>query len=158
MPKNNNDEMSGLEEARSTFIKWGKEGDFVKGTLTARRQVPDQLKRSTGKDPNALQWIYELQVLAGRFHDIVKKKVNENPTTLEAGSFISVGGKPGIDNGMRNAKLGQIVGFRFEETKPSKNPAFNDNKIVKVYLGEMDRNYMGQSSSDVEQAVVDSGI
>jgi hypothetical protein len=152
----NQDEMAGMEEAKSRFIKWGQEGDFLKGTFTSKRQVPDKLKEV--QHPGAMQWIYEVLVEAGRYHDIKDKVVDANPTELVPGSFWIVSGKPGIDEGMRNIKIGQIVGFRFTETKPAKQKGFNDNKVIRVYAGAMDPNYMGQSADDVEQAVKESGI
>ena len=156
MPKQQqDDEFSDMQEVKSNYIKWGKVGDFVKGTLTTKRRVPDKLKEQD--KPGAMQWMYEIQIAAGRFHHIKEdKSVEETSIELTAGNFIVVGGKPGIDDGMRNVKLGQIVGFRFTEVKPSKRKGFSPTKVIKVYAGAMDPNYMGQSAD--EQAVAESGI
>ena len=104
-------------EVASSFIKWGKEGDFILGTLTSTRQVPSTLPDKKGE----LQFIYEIKVDSGEYHDIdEKKRVAEEPTPLDVGSTWSVGGRKTIDARMRQIKIGQKVGLKFIEELESK--------------------------------------
>ena len=90
-----------------SFAKFEKFGDQVEGTLVDKRQTQDKM------NPGKMQWIYEL------------KGTN--------GEIILVGGKPGIDMQMKNVRLGQVIGMRYEKDKPSANPALRPAKIVQVY-------------------------
>lgn len=90
-----------------SFATFKKIGDQVEGTLVDKRQTPDKM------NPGKMQWIYEL------------KGTN--------GEIILVGGKPGIDMQMKNVRLGQVIGMRYEKDKPSTNPALKPAKIIQVY-------------------------
>ena len=117
-------------EVASSFIKWGQEGDYILGTLTGSRQVPSTLPDKKGE----LQWIYEIKVDRGEYHDIDdKKRVADEATALEAGSTVSVGGRKTIDGRMRQIKLGQKVGLKFIEELPAKTKGYNATKLIKVY-------------------------
>lgn len=141
------DPMAGLEEVKAQWIKWGKPGDWVRGTLTDMREMESSFE---GKDK---VMVYEVMVSGGAFHYFEKvngvTNVDENPTQLEPGSIWLIGGKPGIDNQMRNVKIGQVFGMRFAEEKPNKNKSFSPTKVIKVLIGGMDPNYHGETAADM---------
>jgi hypothetical protein len=125
---------------KSNFIKWGKVGDFCKGTLMSIREVANNLPGKEGE----MSKLYELKIETAQYHDIDPdtRQAVEPQIVVNAGEIYNVGGKPAIDQQMRNIKIGQIVGFKFTETKPSKTKGFAATKIVKVYQGEMDMAYL----------------
>jgi hypothetical protein len=126
-------------------LAWGKVGDWFKGTLTDNtRQIVNNL--SPKKE---MQTIFEFKAHGGSFHDIIKKQVNEQPTECVKGDFWSmITSKPAMLSQLKNAKLGQVIGLRFSEKKESKTPGYDDAKIIKVYLGEMDPEYQGEGAND----------
>ena len=140
------DPMEGLEEVKVPWVKWGEVGDWFRGTLTDVREIDDNF------NPGEKAKIYEVMISAGSFHYFEKvngvTEVDKEPTILEAGSIWNVGGKRNIDGQMRNVKIGQTFGIRFSELKPNKNKSFNDAKILKVLVGEMDSNYSGETAAD----------
>jgi hypothetical protein len=144
--KTNEANFEGLTEVKSQWVKFGKISDWIRGTLTDVRSVPSQLP---GKQDEMVK-LYEFIAAGGSFHGITDGKVDSEPTVLEQGSFWTVGGKPGIDNQMRNVKLGQIFGMRFSEEKPSKTKGFNPTKVIKVLIGGLDENYSGETAGDVK--------
>lgn len=117
-------------KVKNNFWQTKTVGDAIEGTLISKRIVDNQL---SGKE----QVIYELKTADG--------------------SIWNVGGKPGIDNQMRNVKLGQIVGFKFiEQRKPSK-PGLNGAKVVQVYANPsiVDEEWLKQQEE--EGAAVEAG-
>lgn len=126
-------------------LAWGKVGDWFKGTLTDNtRQIVNNL--SAKKE---MQTIFEFKAQGGSFHDIVKKQVNAEPTTVNPGEFWSmITSKPAMLQQLKNAKIGQVIGLRFSETKEAKTPGFDAAKIIKVYLGAMDPEYQGEGQMD----------
>lgn len=148
MAKETTDPMAGLNEAKSQWIKWGKVGDWVRGTLCDVREMDSQMPDRAGEKVK----VYEFIVQAGQFHNFEKiggeTKVDAEPTVLEKGAIWTIGGKPAIDQYMRNVKIGQIFGMRFAEEKPNKNKAFSPTKVVKVLIGEMDPDYKGENAAD----------
>lgn len=141
------DPMGDLNEVKSQWVKWGKPGDWIRGTLCDVREMDSQLSDKPGKVK-----VYEFIAAGGSFHNFEKvageTKVDAEPTLLEKGQVWTIGGKAGIDSQMRNVKIGQIFGMRFSEEKPNKNKAFSPTKVVKVLLGEMDPEYQGQTAAD----------
>ena len=139
----------GLEKVKSQWIKWGKVGDWVRGTLCDVREMESQL----ADKPGTMVKVYEFIAAGGSFHHFEKVNgqinVDEKPTVLEVGSVWTIGGKAGIDNQMRNVKIGQIFGMRFTEEKPNKNKAFNNTKVVETLVGGMDPEYQGQTGADM---------
>jgi hypothetical protein len=142
-----NDPFAGMEEVKVVYknLAWGKVGDWFKGTLTDNtRQIPNQL--SPKKE---MQTIYEFKAHGGSFHDIVKKQVAAEPTLVQKDEFWSfITSKPSIVSQLKNAKLGQVIGLRFAEIKEATQPGFDDAKIIKVFLGEMDPSYQGETRAD----------
>ena len=142
----NEPNFEGLEEVKSQWVKWGAVGDWVRGTLTDVREIDSQLPGKQGEKTK----VYEFIAAGGSFHELDERKnpVAE-PTVLEKGSFWTIGGKAGIDNQMRNVKIGQVFGMRFAEEKPSKTKEFNPTKVIKVLVGSMDENYKGETAGDI---------
>lgn len=128
-------------------IKFGKVGDFVKGTLTGNtKTLVNNL--SPKKE---LQTVFEIKVQAGSLHLINKKQVDAEPTVLQPGEFWSyITSKPVMLDMLKGIKIGQIVGLRLTEIKPAKTPGFDDTKIIKVYPGPMDDTYQGESGADAQ--------
>lgn len=133
-------------ESKQSFVKWGKVGDWIQGTLHERRSVKSTLPGQEGK----MQTVYDFFAKAGLYHEEIKTKNPDGTTAitykqirLEAGDIVSLGGNQALDTAMRPVKIGQVFGVRFTETKPSKSKGFADQKVRKVYPGEMDPNYSG---------------
>lgn len=128
-------------------LKFGKPGDWFKGTLTENtRQMKNNLSAK-----GEMQTVFEFQAHGGSFHNIVDNVVQEEATAVEKGEFWSyITGKPALLNQLKGAKLGQIIGLRFKEIKPSKTKGMNPAKIIQVYLGGMDPDYQGQSANDAQ--------
>lgn len=126
-------------------IKFGKVGDFVKGTLTGNTK---QMKNNLSAK-GEMQTVFEIKVQAGSLHLIHDKVVDAEPTVLTPGEFWSyITGKPVMLDMLKSIKIGQIIGLRMTELRKAKNPGFNDTKIIKVYPGSMDDTYQGESSAD----------
>jgi len=158
MSNNNDDFFSEKNRVKTQWVKFGKIGDFLKGTLTDVREMDSRLP---GKEGTKVK-VYEFKAHAGEFHDSETTvdengnkmvKILEPAVVLKPDEIWAVGGKPGIDAQMRNVKFGQIFGMRFTDLKPSKNPSFSPQKIIKVYVGGMDQNYQGETLRDVAEAV-----
>jgi len=117
---------------------WQKKqiGDSIEGTLISKRTVLNQLR-------NQDQTVYELKV---------SSLVQEGKPVAAIGEFWNVGGTFGIDQQMRNVKLGQIIGFKFtEERKPSK-PGLNPTKVVQVYANPkvVDEQWIKEQAEQME--------
>ena len=143
----NETQFEGMEQAEVKYnnIKWGKIGDWFKGTLVDNtRQIKNELS-----ERKEMQTIFEFKAHGGSFHNIVKRVVDETPTQIQKDEYWSyITSKPTLLRILGNAKLGQIIGLRFSETKTAKNPVHNDSKIVNIYLGDMDPDYHGETAAD----------
>lgn len=147
-PKSWDDESN---EVQSNWVKFNvshetnkDDADKIMGTLISKRQMKSTIPGKEGE----LVWVYELKADSGSFHDIdVKKKVIEPAVIVKAGEIWSVGGKTGIDTQMRNIKIGQKVGFKFMDEKPSKTKGFAPAKNIRVYAPKGDD---GQAQMDAE--------
>jgi hypothetical protein len=128
------------QEVKSSWIKWGKVGDNVEGTLIDVREVDSQLP---GKEGTKVK-VYELKCDRGSFHELDNKKNPVEPAlTIEANEIYLVGGRQGIDTQMRRIKIGQKVRMLFAEEKEAKKKGFNALKIVKVLTnGAMDEGWL----------------
>ena len=118
--KKTDDLFSEENEARadSSFFKFEKIGDTVRGTVISKRVQPPK-----GDFPE--QDVYELK--------------------QEDGSSIMVGlSKPYNRRSAKNVKFGQIMGVKYDsdfETPESKKGVRSPAKTYKVYLGDMDTSY-----------------
>jgi hypothetical protein len=138
------DPMAGMTEATRPTIKFGKPGDWVRATVVDNtRQVENTLSAK-----HEMQTVYEFKIQGGQFHNIVDKVAAADPTPLEKGSFWAYFAKGVVHSQLKNAKIGQIIGLKFIEEKPSTRPGFNPTKVIKVFLGEVDPEYQGESATD----------
>ena len=133
-------------------MTWGKPGDHVKGTLIAKYQRDNDISGKVEK-----QNIYEVRVLSGEYHALeVDENGNRVPskdlTKFNEGDVCNVGGKPAIDAQMRNVKVGQIIGLKFVESVPNKDPKKYPTKVVKLYTeGRMDEEFLTGLKADEEE-------
>lgn len=142
-----NDFFSDKNEVKTPWVQWGKEKDWVRGTLIEIKEKESRLPGKEGEMTN----VYVIKAIGGSFHGIDEnKKVNEEPTILQPGEFWNVGERPTTKDTIKRIKIGQIVGFKYIEDVPSKTRGFNATKIIKVYAGEMDPEYAGEHPDDIE--------
>jgi len=138
------DPFAGMSEAKRPQIKFGKPGDWFKGVVVDNtREIENKLSAK-----REMQTIYEFKALGGSFHNIVEKKVDDQPTEVQVGEFYSYFAKGMTKSMLKNAKIGQIIGIRFTEERKASQPGYNDTKIINVLLGEMDPTYQGESAAD----------
>jgi hypothetical protein len=146
------DLMNEENEIKSSFISWGKPGDYFVGTLMSKREVPNQLS-----DKNEMQTIYEFKMKEGSFHTLDDKKNPVEPAVLiNAGEIWSLGGKKSIDAQMRNVKNTVIAGMKFIEETPPKTKGYNPTKVIKVYTqGEVDAEYVAELEAEINPIPAD---
>lgn len=118
-------------EATNNFLKWGDIGDYVFGTLTSKKQVPSTLEDRRGE----MQWVYEIKVKEGEYHDIDSKTKLPigDAIVLNEGDVISVGGRSMYDNRMARVKVGQMVGLKFTEVLEATKKGRSDTKRIKTF-------------------------
>jgi len=117
-------------EIKASWVKWGKVGNKIFGTLISVREMESQLPGKKGE----IVKIYEILADGGEFNDIDEdKKPVKEVTTIDPGTTWLVGGGVGLDNALRNVKIGQILGIKFTEEKPAKQKGFNPLKVKKVF-------------------------
>lgn len=123
-----------------SYIQWGKEGDYVAGTVTDVKEVESTLPGKEGQ----MQKVYDILVEEGQYHPINEdKSIADKPVVLEKDSMIKVGEKSGMEQQLKYVKLGQKVGIKYAETKPNKKKGYNAFKLVKVYTtGEMNKDWL----------------
>lgn len=122
-------------EVQPQSINWGKIGDYISGTKVGQRSgVSTKFGENT---------IYEVKAESGVFHTKEGEKVE-----LKAGDVWGVWGRNDIfDAQMNRMQIGQKLGLKFTESKPSSMG--NDAKIVKVYTtGEMDTEWLESQPLD----------
>ena len=127
-------------QVKSSWVKWGKIGDNIFGTLIDVREINSQFP---GKENERVK-IYEIKADGGEFHELDdKRNAVAEPTKIVEGEIWNIGGKAGIDVQMRRIKVGQKLGIKFTDEKPSKNKGFNPLKIIKVYTdGSIDEEWL----------------
>ena len=126
--QNQDDFFSEENEAKANWMKFEKIGDSIKGTLVGVSDKPAQ-------GIFAAQKVYELKTE----DDIMLVGLNIN--------------KKFVHTRMKNAKIGQIVGFRYDsdyQTEENKKKGLKPAKSIKVYLGDMDENYQQIQPADDE--------
>jgi len=137
---------------KSSWMKWGKPGNSVMGTLMSKEERENEYN---GK--KEMQTIYELKVISGEFNDLSQDEngnyvAAEELTTMTAGDIYNIGGKAAIDSQMRNIKIGQIVALKFMESVPAKKKGNYPTKVVKVYTeGKMDEEYLTGLNAEVKE-------
>jgi hypothetical protein len=110
------------KEVKSPWVKFGKVGDNIYGTLIGVREVMSQLPGKKGERVK----VYEVKADGGIFHETDDKKNPVEPAIQIAdGEIYNVGG--GF------IKLGQKIKIEFTEEKAPKQKGFSGMKIKKVY-------------------------
>ena len=149
MTKTNHDDFGDENKVKDIWWKKGVIGDRVKGTLLSVKQIESQMPDKKGE----LVTIYELKALFGEFHDIDEnKKPLETPTKVDPCSMVLVSGTLGIDNKMRHAKPGDIVGFKFVSETPNKTKGYNATKNVDVYFYGKDEAWLKEQAAPTDMA------
>lgn len=106
------------EEVKSSWFKFEKVGDNIKGTLISKRLQPST-------DPTFPdQQIYELRDEEGEMWNV----------------GISVK-KSGTVQRLNNCKIGEIIGILFEKEIPNDKKGFHPSKALKVVTFGMDPDY-----------------
>lgn len=141
-------------EAKNSFVSWGKIGDFVYGTLVGVKEVKSTLPGKEGQ----LQKVYEVKVNQASYHNLDDdKRPLDTPEVPEEGEIISVGGRAGTDSRMSRVKIGQMFGQKFVEELPAQTKGFNKTKVIKVYTPKnestgdylMDEEFLAEQEADV---------
>jgi len=153
MPQPSSDLFNDKNQVRAAFVKFTQVGDWFEGTLHEVREIDSSLPGKEGEK----QKVYDFIVRSGTFHvaDPITKRAYADGTgviTLQKGELWSMGGKQSIDNSMRNIKIGQIFGAKFTEEKPSKTKGFAAQKVISIFAGKMDEEYLNGGKLDVAQA------
>lgn len=143
---------AGFEVPKRSFIKWGKPGDVIKGTLTARSAGIDKW----GKKGMTYEFIAD----EGSFHHLEKDPktaiitVDEIPTALTPGNLYSFSLKEKGASGktlsvfmaMEQVKIGQRFLVRFSAW-------FGENaKTLEVKIGAMNQEWIDAQASVDESA------
>jgi hypothetical protein len=134
----NEEFLKGFEKIPTNWVKWGKPGDKIKGTLIDTFEVEDNY---TGKK----QTVYILKADGGSFHNIAEKVISATPTEIEKGSVWNVGGRYSIDRVMRNLKLGTRVAIMYvSDVTTPKGTA----KSFNVLSGGFDAEWQASNMAD----------
>jgi len=147
--------MSNFKEVQNFWFKATKVGDYMEGTLVNREW-------KDGVDPQGRpqrQEVYEILTDEGKFHTLIKKdgqKVidEENPIIIGKGEYYQFA-KGSIVAAMKKIKIGQKVKLIFHSVVESKDKMKNDFKLVKVYAGDMDEEYLKQQWGELLVATTD---
>ena len=121
------DEWSGAQEVKSSWFKFLKIGDGIKGTLI------NKYHQESNADGYQSQWVYEIKKSDGEVWNV---GVAEN--------------KSGTIQRLNRCKMGEIIGIRFEsegEKKKGKFPAKN----LTVYSFGQDPSYMVAQTMEAEE-------
>ena len=143
-------------EAQNNFVGFNQIGDYVLGTLIAKKKVPSTLADKAGQ----MQSIYSVKVKECSYHVLDdKKKVVEEAVVPEAGDIVSVGGRKAIDDRMDKVKIGQVFGLKFKEELPSKKKGYNAFKLITVFVPkgedgefEMDTEWLAANEAETKIA------
>jgi len=140
-----------FQEVKSSVVSWGKVGDYIQGTLVdiRIREVQDEKKGLVRKN------VYEILADEGQYHEIDENRNPvEPPIKCEKNDFYQVwGGREIIDNGMRKIKIGQKVRIVFTEQLEPKKKNYSGFKIIKVYAGPMDEEWLNNQYQEAEPDV-----
>lgn len=144
------------KEVVSNWFKANKIGDFMEGTF-----VGSQVRTGTTPDGKSqTQIVYEILTDMGEFHNLIKNAEGQkvvdavNSVVIAPGEYYQYA-KGSIDAAMKKIKIGQKVKFLFDSTSPSKNKMNNDFKLVKVYAGDMDKEYMKSMYNEIQMPTSD---
>lgn len=118
----------------SAWFKFDKVGQVVKGTL-----VETYVKEAEGNFP--AQTVYKLTNASAGMSTIVNEKVTD--PKLELVWNINVGSsKAFINDRLKSAKAGDIIGLAFIKEIPPKTKGFNPAKSIYPFNGGVDTAYL----------------
>lgn len=126
MTKDLNDELSGGEEVKSTWFKFEKVGDYIKGTLLGKRF-------QKGTEPYPDQWIYEIKNKDG-----VVNNVGISSRKL------------GTIQRLNSCQMGEIIAIVFDKELPPVTKGMKGAKALVVKTWGMDPTYEVASDFDGE--------
>lgn len=146
-----------FSEIKSKTFKFGVPGDYLIGTLTGvdKTTSPD----SYGK----LSHIYSVKAHEGKFYGSTKNEktkkwvLDEEQTVINPGedySFFISNDKGAVIGKMKELAIGQRFKIVFEESKPTTKG--NDAKIIKVFAGKMDQEWLDSKKSDLDKEFDDA--
>ena len=135
------DDYSEDDVMSSPWVKWGKIGDNIHGTLVAVSKRTS-VNNYSGKEETSL--VYEIKADGGEYHDIDEKKNPIEPAiVINPGDLFNVGDHFTFGPVMKNVKLGQKIKIAFTEEKSSKTKGNAPMKVRKVYSkGVMDEEWL----------------
>lgn len=116
-----------LTTSASPWVKFGKPGDRIKGILKSVNEREDEYLGVKRK-----QKVYEIEAIAGSFHNIKDKKPEKEATEVVAGETYQVGGKTMLDRALESVKIGSTI--IIEYTKDFTTKSGNDAKFLEVSL------------------------
>lgn len=131
------------KEIQPKTFKFGAVGDYIAGTLT------DVSKTSSPDAYGKKSHIYSVLADEGTFFGSTKNPktgkfiLNDDPTLIEKGEQYSIfisDDKGVVIGKMKDIKLGQKFKIQFTEIKPTTKG--NDAKIIKVFSGPMNEEYV----------------
>jgi hypothetical protein len=131
----------------SPWMKWGKKGDKIWGTLISKSEK--EQVNDAGK--TVVEKVYEIKADGGEYHVLDENKVPKEPAVvIDSGEIFNVGGHFTIDPVLKNIKLGQKLKIEFTETKPSQKKGNAPMKVRQVFSkGEMDEEWLKENSEKV---------
>ena len=140
------------KEILSNWFKATKIGDYIEGTLVSKEW-------KEGTDPKGRpqnQEIYEVLADEGTSHVLIKKdgqKIvdEDNPLVIEKGAYYKFA-KGSVVDAMKKIKVGQKVKFYFHSVIESKDKMKNDFKLVKVYGGDINADWLNGQEEFVSGA------
>jgi len=107
---------------QGSWMKWRRVNDCIAGTLIEKRE---------GKSPQGDdQMIYEIKLSDD---DVI---IDGEKQQVSKGDIMLLGGRPFIDNQLKNVRVGQIIGLKFYEERDSKTKNFSPTKCIQVYAKE----------------------
>lgn len=130
----------------SPWIRWGKVGDCIFGTLISVTPRT-AMNQNSGKMETSL--VYEIKADGGEYHDMDDKKNPIEPAVvINPGDIFNVGDHFTIHPIMKNVKLGQKIKIAFTEEKPSRTKGNAPMKVRKVFSkGVMDQEWLDEQEA-----------
>ena len=143
------DNYSDSDVLQSPWMKWGKIGDNIFGTLIGVFDK-NQVNRYSGKEE--VVRVYEMKCAGGEYHQLDDKKLPIDPAIkINKDEIYSIGDHFTIHGVMKNVKLGQKLKIAFTEEQPSKTKGNANKKVRVVYSkGVMDEEWLAEKEKEAE--------
>lgn len=109
-------------EVKSNFVKFNKVGDFIKGTIV-NIVTPDK-DDVYGKRERKIV----IKASEGEWHETSGEK-----TVAEVGEEYRVSAKEAIEVQIKKAVIGNVMMFKYTESRKSKTPGFQPTKIITAF-------------------------